>query len=144
MPIVAINSDLGEPVNEARIRKVLPKFRAVTLAGDGPLPHDGRPAALQPGAGSRSRSAARSAQVASRAVDARTGGGGPRRRTRAARPARRSSACGRSRMLFDQAFAVPGTKWRFGLDALFGLVPGLGDIAGALVAVYAHAASRAI
>lgn len=35
VPIVAINSDLGEPVNEARIRKVLPKFRAVTLAGDG-------------------------------------------------------------------------------------------------------------
>jgi pimeloyl-ACP methyl ester carboxylesterase len=35
VPIVAINSDLGEPVNEARIRKVLPKFHAVTLAGDG-------------------------------------------------------------------------------------------------------------
>ena len=45
--------------------------------------------------------------------------------------------------LFDQAFAIPGTKWRFGLDALFGLVPGLGDIAGALVAVYAmHVARR--
>ena len=59
VPIVAINSDLGEPVNEARIRKVLPKFRAVTLPGDGPLPHDGRPAALQPGAGSGSRRHAR-------------------------------------------------------------------------------------
>jgi pimeloyl-ACP methyl ester carboxylesterase len=35
VPIVAINSDLGEPTNEARIRKVLPKFHAVTLAGDG-------------------------------------------------------------------------------------------------------------
>jgi len=35
VPIVSINSDLGEPLNEARIRKVLPKFRAVTLAGDG-------------------------------------------------------------------------------------------------------------
>lgn len=45
--------------------------------------------------------------------------------------------------LFDQAFPIPGTKWRFGLDALFGLVPGLGDIAGALVAVYAlHIARR--
>ena len=55
VPIVAINSDLGEPVNEARIRKVLPKFRAVTLPGDRPLPHDGRPAAFQPGAGNRSR-----------------------------------------------------------------------------------------
>jgi pimeloyl-ACP methyl ester carboxylesterase len=35
VPIVAINSDLGEPANEARIKKVLPKFHAVTLAGDG-------------------------------------------------------------------------------------------------------------
>jgi pimeloyl-ACP methyl ester carboxylesterase len=35
VPIVAINSDLGEPVNETRIRKVLPKFRAVSLPGTG-------------------------------------------------------------------------------------------------------------
>jgi pimeloyl-ACP methyl ester carboxylesterase len=35
VPIVAINSDLGEPINELRIRKVLPKFRAVVIAGDG-------------------------------------------------------------------------------------------------------------
>jgi pimeloyl-ACP methyl ester carboxylesterase len=35
VPIVAIDSDLGEPVNEPRIRKLLPKFHAVTLAGDG-------------------------------------------------------------------------------------------------------------
>jgi pimeloyl-ACP methyl ester carboxylesterase len=35
VPIVAINSDLGEPANEARIKKILPKFHAVTLAGDG-------------------------------------------------------------------------------------------------------------
>jgi hypothetical protein len=39
--------------------------------------------------------------------------------------------------LFDQAFALPGTRLRFGVDALFGLVPGLGDLVGALVAVYA-------
>jgi hypothetical protein len=38
--------------------------------------------------------------------------------------------------LMDQAFGIPGTKWRFGLDALFGLVPGLGDIAGGLIGVY--------
>lgn len=44
--------------------------------------------------------------------------------------------------LFDQAFQVPGTKWRFGLDALFGLVPGLGDIAGGLVAVFALRVAR--
>jgi pimeloyl-ACP methyl ester carboxylesterase len=35
VPIVAIDSDLGPPVNEARIRKVLPKFRAVTIPGTG-------------------------------------------------------------------------------------------------------------
>jgi pimeloyl-ACP methyl ester carboxylesterase len=34
-PIVAINSDLGEPVNELRIRKVLPKFRQVVQPGAG-------------------------------------------------------------------------------------------------------------
>jgi hypothetical protein len=45
--------------------------------------------------------------------------------------------------LFDQAFGIPGTRWRFGIDALFGLVPGLGDIAGGVVAVYAlHVARR--
>ena len=44
--------------------------------------------------------------------------------------------------LFDQAFGIPGTKWRFGVDALFGLVPGLGDIAGALVGVYALRVAR--
>lgn len=44
--------------------------------------------------------------------------------------------------LFDQAFAVPGTRWRFGIDALFGLIPGLGDLAGALVAVFALRVAR--
>ena len=44
--------------------------------------------------------------------------------------------------LFDQAIGVPGTRWRFGIDALFGLVPGLGDLAGAVVAVYALHVAR--
>jgi len=44
--------------------------------------------------------------------------------------------------LFDQAFGIPGTRWRFGVDALFGLVPGLGDVAGALVAIYALHVAR--
>jgi len=44
--------------------------------------------------------------------------------------------------LFDQAFVVPGTRWRFGLDALIGLVPGFGDIAGALVAMFAMQVAR--
>lgn len=38
--------------------------------------------------------------------------------------------------LLDRAFRVPGTQWRFGLDALIGLFPGLGDIVGSLVGVY--------
>jgi hypothetical protein len=46
--------------------------------------------------------------------------------------------------LFDQAFPVPGTNWRFGMDALFGLVPGLGDIAGGIVAVYALRVARRV
>jgi len=46
--------------------------------------------------------------------------------------------------LFDQAFGIPGTRWRFGIDALFGLIPGLGDIAGALVAVYALHVARGL
>jgi hypothetical protein len=46
--------------------------------------------------------------------------------------------------LFDQAFQVPGTRWRFGVDALFGLIPGLGDVAGALVAVYALHVARGL
>jgi pimeloyl-ACP methyl ester carboxylesterase len=35
VPVVAIESQLGEPVNEARIRKALPRFRRVTLEGPG-------------------------------------------------------------------------------------------------------------
>jgi hypothetical protein len=46
--------------------------------------------------------------------------------------------------LFDQAFPIPGTKWRFGIDALFGLVPGMGDVVGALVAVYALRVARTL
>ena len=46
--------------------------------------------------------------------------------------------------LFDQAFAIPGTRFRFGIDALFGLVPGLGDVAGAMVAVYALHVARTL
>lgn len=31
---------------------------------------------------------------------------------------------------------VPGTRFRFGLDALIGLIPGVGDTAGAAVSAY--------
>jgi len=38
--------------------------------------------------------------------------------------------------LLDTAAKVPGTGIRFGADAILGLVPGLGDIAGAALAGY--------
>ncbi len=38
--------------------------------------------------------------------------------------------------LLDSALRVPGTNIRFGLDAVIGLVPGLGDMAGAALAGY--------
>lgn len=38
--------------------------------------------------------------------------------------------------LFDEAIAIPGTRWRVGLDFLLGLIPGAGDIAGALAALW--------
>ena len=31
-------------------------------------------------------------------------------------------------VLFDSAFRIPGTRIRFGLDAIIGLVPGIGDL----------------
>ena len=36
----------------------------------------------------------------------------------------------------DGLFRVPGTGWRFGLDALVGLVPGVGDLATTAVSLY--------
>jgi pimeloyl-ACP methyl ester carboxylesterase len=48
VPILAINSDLGEPLNELRIRKVLPKFRAVTLSATGHFPMMEDPARFNP------------------------------------------------------------------------------------------------
>jgi hypothetical protein len=38
--------------------------------------------------------------------------------------------------LLDSAARVPGTGIRFGLDPILGLVPGLGDVAGAALAGY--------
>ncbi|MDQ3420299.1 MAG: DUF4112 domain-containing protein [Acidobacteriota bacterium] len=32
-------------------------------------------------------------------------------------------------VLLDSAFQVPGTRWRFGLDPIVGLLPGAGDLA---------------
>lgn len=38
--------------------------------------------------------------------------------------------------VMDSSIRVPGTNFRFGLDAVVGLVPGLGDVFGALVSGY--------
>jgi len=45
-------------------------------------------------------------------------------------------------VLLDQAFRVPGTRWRFGFDALMGLVPGFGDFAGGLFGAYGVLVAR--
>jgi hypothetical protein len=39
--------------------------------------------------------------------------------------------------IMDDAVAVPGTRFRIGLDALIGLVPGAGDVAGGVTTAYA-------
>ncbi len=52
--------------------------------------------------------------------------------------------------VMDTAFRVPGTKFRFGLDPLIGLIPGVGElvtfgISGALLMVMArHGVSRKV
>jgi hypothetical protein len=47
----------------------------------------------------------------------------------------------RLEVLLDEAFRIPGTQMRFGIDGIIGLVPGLGDaLAGVLSAVIPFAA----
>ena len=38
--------------------------------------------------------------------------------------------------VMDDAVAIPGTRFRVGLDALLGLVPGVGDVAGGVTTAY--------
>lgn len=38
--------------------------------------------------------------------------------------------------VLDSVFRVPGTQWRFGLDPLLGLLPGIGDVVGGSFSVY--------
>src|SRR5262245_55289787 len=38
--------------------------------------------------------------------------------------------------LLDEQFRIPGTTYRVGLDGLLGLIPGVGDAAGALLSTY--------
>jgi Domain of unknown function (DUF4112) len=48
---------------------------------------------------------------------------------------RRLIALRRFAQLLDSAFLVPGTNYRVGLDPIFGLVPGLGDLVSPLFAL---------
>jgi hypothetical protein len=36
----------------------------------------------------------------------------------------------------DDLFRIPGTKWRFGLDAIIGLIPNVGDTLTMLASIY--------
>jgi Domain of unknown function (DUF4112) len=38
--------------------------------------------------------------------------------------------------LLDEQFRIPGTAYRVGLDGLLGMIPGVGDAAGALLSAY--------
>jgi hypothetical protein len=38
--------------------------------------------------------------------------------------------------MMDSAWRIPFTKWRFGLDSVFGIVPGAGDSVNLLLSVY--------
>jgi hypothetical protein len=43
---------------------------------------------------------------------------------------------GRLAWLLDNSIALPGTRFRIGLDAILGLVPGLGDLLGVVASAY--------
>src|SRR5438105_10153178 len=56
----------------------------------------------------------------------------PRPRSRAERLARLDALA----TLLDTAFILPGTNVRFGLDAIIGLVPGIGDAITTVMSLY--------
>ncbi len=41
----------------------------------------------------------------------------------------------RLEVLLDEAFVIPGTNIRFGIDGIVGLVPGLGDVLAGLLSL---------
>jgi Domain of unknown function (DUF4112) len=46
--------------------------------------------------------------------------------------------------LLDTAFVIPGTQIRFGLDALIGLIPGIGDAITTVMSLYIVREARAL
>jgi hypothetical protein len=65
----------------------------------------------------------------------------PLERNTQPQPARVEKSLERLGWLMDDLFRVPVLGWRFGLDALIGLVPGLGDTTTSLVSFYILAAA---
>ena len=65
----------------------------------------------------------------------------PLRRDTTSQPANVDKSLERLGWVMDDLFRVPVLGWRFGLDALIGLVPGLGDTTTALVSFYILAAA---
>jgi hypothetical protein len=63
-----------------------------------------------------------------------------RQRSRAERIARIDALS----TLLDTAFVVPGTQIRFGLDALIGLIPGVGDVITTALSLYIVREARAL
>jgi hypothetical protein len=62
-------------------------------------------------------------------------------RTRSSEPLVRTRDPGVERLrtlarLLDSAMRVPGTQYRFGFDALVGLIPGIGDAIGAIFSMF--------
>ena len=56
---------------------------------------------------------------------------------------KRTSSLDTLEFWLDRAFRIPGTNIRFGLDALIGLIPGVGDLAtGAISLGFVLAAMR--
>jgi len=39
-------------------------------------------------------------------------------------------------ILLDEAFTIPGTRIRFGIDGIIGLIPGLGDILAGILSLF--------
>src|SRR4029079_12427908 len=46
--------------------------------------------------------------------------------------------------LLDTAFVIPGTNIRFGLDALIGLVPGVGDVITTVMSLFIVREARSL
>lgn len=44
--------------------------------------------------------------------------------------------------VMDASIGIPGTKFKFGMDSLIGLIPGVGDMGGMIVSLYVMVRAR--